>query len=179
MRRRKVSKGVSTQDLPMEARLEAHALLDRLTMDGTTFSREDARRLIALIPVSPRRRFSFTGLLQGRGPGLRGRAAGIGDVHLEGEEREKQVSWNAPPVHRIGGYVVKHTPGEVGIELMWSETRDDATGQSCLLLYDAATGEPEAMKLSVQRTLTLLFIRIAYITYGSWKQPDTTRVGEG
>ena len=60
----------------MEARLEAHALLDRLTRDGPTFSREDARRLIALIPVTPRRRFSFTGLFQGRGPGLRGRAAG-------------------------------------------------------------------------------------------------------
>ena len=36
MRRRKVSKG-GAQDLPMEARLEAHAILDRLTMDGSTF----------------------------------------------------------------------------------------------------------------------------------------------
>ena len=34
MRRRKMSKSMSAQDLPMEARLEAHALLDRLTMDG-------------------------------------------------------------------------------------------------------------------------------------------------
>ena len=87
-----MSKGMSDQDLPMEARLEAHALLDRLTMDGQTFSREDARRLIALIPVTPRRRFSFTGLFQGRGPGFRGRAAGIGDVELdEGGQREAGV----------------------------------------------------------------------------------------
>ena len=101
-----MSKGMSDQDLPMEARLEAHALLDRLTMDGQTFSREDARRLIALIPVTPRRRFSFTGLFQGRGPGFRGRAAGIGDVELDGEGREKRVSWNAPSSYRIGGYLV-------------------------------------------------------------------------
>ena len=76
---------MSSQDLDITARLEAHALLDRLTMDGATFPREDAKRLIALIPVTPRRRFSFTGLFQGRGPGFRGRAAGVGDVELDGE----------------------------------------------------------------------------------------------
>jgi hypothetical protein len=174
-----VSKGASTQDLPMEARLEAHALLDRLTRDGTTFSREDARRLIALIPVSARRRFSFTGLFQGRGPGLRGRAAGIGDVALDGEGREKRVSWNAPPVHRIGGYVVTHTPGQVVIDLLWIATREDLTGQSCQLLYDSETGEPRAMEISVQRTLTLLFIRLAYISYTPWKTPEDGWSGEG
>ena len=156
----------------MEARLEAHALLDRLTRDGQTFAREDARRLIALIPVTPRRRFSFTGLFQGRGPGFRGRAAGIGDVELDGEGREKRVSWNAPPVHRIGGYLVTHTPGQVVIELLWIATREDLSGQSCQLLYDADTGEPRAMEISVQRTLTLLFVRLAYISYMPWKTPE-------
>jgi hypothetical protein len=173
-----MSESMSDQVLTVEARLEAHALLDRLTRDGTTFSRDDAQRLIALIPVSPRRRFSFTGLFQGRGPGLRGRSAGVGDVHLEGEGAEKQVSWHAPTSHRIGGYVVRHTPGEVGIELMWSDTRDDATGQSCLLLYDVDMGEPEAMKIAVQRSLTLLFIRLAYVSYAPWKKPASTRAGE-
>ena len=103
MRRRQVSESVGAQDLPLEARLEAHALLDRLTMDGTRFSRDDARRLIALIPVTPRRRFSFTGLFQGRGPGLRGRAAGIGDVELDGEGKERRVSWNAPAISQDRG----------------------------------------------------------------------------
>jgi hypothetical protein len=167
-----VSKGVSTRDLPMEARLEAHTLLDRLTRNGQTFAREDARRLIALIPVSPRRRFSFTGLLQGRGPGLRGRAAGIGDVELDGEGKERRVSWNAPASHRIGGYVVVHTPGQVLIDLLWIATREDLSGQSCQLLYDAQTGEPKAMEISVQRTLTLLFVRLAYISYLPWKTPE-------
>ncbi len=167
-----MSKRMSDQELTVEARLEAHALLDRLTRDGPTFSREDARRLIALIPVSPRRRFSFTGLFQGRGPGLRGQAAGVGDVELGKECREKRVSWNAPTVHRIGGYPVSHTPGQVVIELLWIATRDDISGQSCQLLYDTGSGEPQAMEISVQRTLTLLFVRLAYITYAVWKTPE-------
>ena len=156
----------------MEARLEAHALLDRLTMDGQTFSREDARHLIALIPVTPRRRFSFTGLFQSRGPGFRGRAAGIGDVELEREDKERRVSWNAPSSYRIGGYTVSHVPGQVVIDLLWIATREDLTGQSCQLLYDAQTGEPWAMEISVQKTLTLLFIRLAYISYAPWKSPE-------
>ena len=168
-----MSKGVSTRDLPMEARLEAHALLDRLTRDGPTFSREDARRLIALVPVTPRRRFSFTGLFQGRGPGLRGRAAGIGDVELDGDGKERRVSWNAPRSHRIGGYVIVHTPGQIVIDLLWIATREDLTGQSCQLLYKAETGEPKAMEISVQRMLTLLFIRLAYISYVPWKKPES------
>ncbi|MBQ0819259.1 hypothetical protein KBI52_03290 [Microvirga sp. HBU67558] len=163
---------MSAQDLPMEARLEAHALLDRLTMDGPTFSREDARRLIALIPVTPRRRFSFTGLLQGRGPGFRGRATGVGDVELRGESKERRVSLNAPRSHRIGGYVVVHTPGQVVIDLLWIATREDLSGQSCQLLYEAETGEPKAMEISTQRTLTLLFIRLAFISYVPWKMPE-------
>jgi hypothetical protein len=170
---------MSDQELTVEARLEAHALLDRLVQDGETFVRDDAVRLIALIPVSPRRRFSFTGVFQSPGPGLRGRAAGIGDVEVDGEGRKKQVSWNAPSVHRIGGYVVTHTPGQIAIELMWAETREEQSGQSCLLLYDPATGEPQAMQIAVQRTLTLLFIRLAYVSYVPWKKPDVTRAGQG
>jgi hypothetical protein len=163
---------MSDQDLTVEERLEAHALLDRLTMDGTTFSREDARRLIAVIPVSTRRRFSFTGLFQGRGPGLRGRAAGVGDIELDEEGKERRVSWNAPRPYRIGGYVVVHTPGQVVIDLLWIATREDLTGQSCQLLYEAETGEPRAMEISAQRALTLLFIRLASITYVPWKMPE-------
>ncbi|WP_200879352.1 hypothetical protein [Microvirga sp. BSC39] len=170
---------MSRVDLDVAARLEAHTLLDRLVEDGETFARDDAVRLIGLIPVAPRRRFSFTGVFKSRGPGLRGQAAGIGDVELDGESREKQVSWNAPSAHRIGGYGVTHTPGQIGIELMWAETREEQSGQSCLLLYDPATGEPQAMQIAVQRTLTLLFLRLAYVSYVPWKKPSTARAGQG
>ena len=170
---------MSRSDLDVAARLEVHAILDRLVQEGETFARDDALRLIGLIPVTPRRRFSFTGVFKSRGPGFRGQAAGIGDVEVDGEEREKQVSWNAPSVHRIGGYGVTHTPGQIAIELMWAETREEKSGQSCLLLYDPATGEPQAMQIAVQRTLTLLFIRLSYVIYVPWKKPDVTRAGQG
>ncbi|MBD2749841.1 hypothetical protein IC232_24485 [Microvirga sp. BT688] len=163
---------MSRQELDIAARLEAHALLDRLTTDGPTFSREDARRLIALIPVAPRRRLSFTGVFKSRGPGLRGQAAGIGDVELDGADKERRMSWNTPAFHRIGGYVLTHTPGQIVIELMWIATREDLSGQSCQLLYEAETEEPTAMEISVQKTLTLLFIRLAYISYVPWKTPE-------
>lgn len=167
-----MSEGLSNQELNLQDRLEAHALLDRLTRDGQTFAREDAKRLIALIPISPLRRFSFTSLFQSRGSGFRGRAAGIGDVEFDGDGKEKRVAWNAPAIHRIGGYTVSHTPGQIVIDLLWIATREDMSGQSCQLLYDVATGEPRAMEITIQKTLTLLFIRLAYISYASWKTPE-------
>ena len=52
---------------------------------GATFSSGDARRLIALVPMTRASRFSFVGTLTGRGGRLRGDAAGVGPVDLEGE----------------------------------------------------------------------------------------------
>jgi hypothetical protein len=170
---------MSRAELDVAARLEAHALLDRLVQEDGTFARDDAVRLIGLIPVAPRRRFSFSGVFKSRGPDLRGRAAGTGDVEVDGEGREKQVSWNAPATHRISGYGVTHTPGQIAIELMWAETREEQSGQSCLLLYDPVTREPQAMQIAVQRTLTLLFIRLAYVSYVPWKKPGAARAGQG
>ena len=44
-----------------------------------------------------------------------------------------------------------HTPGEIGISLMWHETRIDQSGQSCVLVYDATTGEPREMLIARQQ----------------------------
>ncbi|MFC4173685.1 hypothetical protein ACFOYU_16755 [Microvirga sp. GCM10011540] len=64
-----------------------------------------------------------------------------------------------------------HTAGQISNELMWAETRQDQSGQSGVLDYDAATGEQLEMRISVQKTLTLLFISPAYVTYVPWKKP--------
>ena len=93
-------------------------------------------------------------------------------MELDGEGKERRVSWNAPQSHRIGGYMVIHTPGQVVIELMWIATREDLSGQACQLLYEAETGEPRAMEISAQKTLTVLFVRLAYISYVPWKRPE-------
>jgi hypothetical protein len=161
--------------MDVDARLEANAILDRLVADGATFCRDDARRLIELIPVGRSSRFSFRGRISGRGPSLKGHAAGIGDVKVEGEEQVKDYALNAPATHRIGGYVVTHTPGQIAIELMWSDTKIEQTGQSCLLTYDRNTGEPEAMLISKQATLTLLFMSFSYVSYIPWKTVVASR----
>ena len=57
--------------------------------------------------------------------------------------------------HRIGGYVVPHIPGRLEIDPMWTETWAD---QSCCLIYDVRSGEPDEMRIAVQRSPTVLFI---------------------
>jgi len=159
--------------MDIQRRLEAHAIIDRLVMDGPTFSADDARRLINLIPIAPSSRLSFKGSFRSRGPGFKGHAAGIGDVEMKGEAKEKTLTLNVPASHKIGGYVVTHTPGSIDIELMWRETRADQTGQSCSLIYDISTGEPQEMLLAAQRSLTLLFLTFNYTSFVSWKKPET------
>ena len=141
--------------------------------DGPTFPAGDARRLIDLIPVAPGSRISFTGVFRRRGPGAKGHAAGIGDINLEGEEKQTTFTLNVPASHRIGGYVVTHTPGHLDIELMWAETRADRTGQSCSLFYDVSTKEPEEMRIAVQKSLTVLFITFNYVSLVPWKTPES------
>jgi hypothetical protein len=159
-------------NIDLNARLEAHAILDRLVADGPTFPADDARRLIELIPTAPGSRISLTGVFRRRGPGAKGHAAGIGDVNLEGEDKQTMFTLNVPASHRIGGYVVTHTPGHLDIELMWSETRADRTGQSCSLIYDVSTKEPQEMRIAVQKSLSVLFITFNYISLVPWKTPE-------
>jgi hypothetical protein len=160
--------------LDLNARLEAHAILDRLVADGSTFPAGDARRLIDLIPTAPSSRISFTGVLNRPGPGTKGHAAGLGDVNLEGEAKQSTFTLNVPTSYRIGGYVVTHTRGHLDIELMWAETKADQTGQSCSLIYDVSTKEPTEMRIAVQKSLTVLFITFNYISFIPWKSPEST-----
>ena len=160
--------------IDLNARLEAHAILDSLVADGPTFPVEDARRLIDLIPMAPGSRISFTGAFRRREPGTKGHAAGIGDVNVEGEAKQTTFTLNVPASHRIGGYVVTHTPGHLDIELMWAETRADQTAQHCSLIYDLGTKKPEEMRIAVQKSLTVLFITFNYISTVPWKTPETS-----
>jgi hypothetical protein len=165
---------MNEHSIDLNARLEAHAILDRLVAGGPTFSAADARRLIGLIPVAPSSRISFTGIFKRPGPGIKGHAAGLGDVNLEGEAKQSTFTLNVPASHRIGGYVVTHTPGHLDIELMWAETKADQTSQSCSLTYDFSTKEPTEMRIAVQKSLTVLFVTFNYISFIPWKSPERT-----
>jgi len=106
---------------------------------------------------------------------MKGHVAGIGDVKLQAGRTEKRVTVNTPKTHKIGGYTVTHTPGQIAIELMWAETKPDQTGQSCTVEYDPATREPKAMQIAAQKSLTFFFLTFAYVTYVPWKTPDRPR----
>jgi hypothetical protein len=156
----------------VQTRLEANAILDRLVADGSTFLRNDARRLIELIPVTPPSRFAFKGIFKGPSSTSRGHSPGLGDVELKEEGKEKKITLNVRASHKIGGYVVTHTPGSINIELMWAETKADQTGLSCLLVYDDLTKEPEELRIAAQKSLSLLFLTFNYVSYVPWKQPE-------
>jgi hypothetical protein len=158
--------------MDVQARLEANAILDRLVADGQTFARHDARRLIELIPVTPSSRFSFKGIFKGPGSSVRGQTPGLGNIELQEESKEKSITLNVPASHRIGGYVVTHTPGSIDIELMWAETKMDQTGLSCLLVYHSTSKEPEELRIAAQKSLSLLFLTFNYVSYIPWKQPE-------
>jgi hypothetical protein len=162
---------IQEKAMDVQTRLEANAILDRLVAEESNFSRNDARRLIDVIPVAPSSRFSFKGMFKGSGSRFRGHAAGLGDVELNGEAKEKTLTFNVPASHKIGGYVVTHTPGSINIELMWAETKADQTGLSCLLVYDGPTNEPVELRIAAQKSLSLLIFTFNYVSYVPWKKP--------
>lgn len=106
--------------LPLEIRLEANALIDRLVADDIdTFDPAEASRLLELIPWERRRRwFAFS--LRGQLPGgtTKGHAAGFGTAEMENDGRSIEVNFNGDLVWRIGCYNVAHRPGETTIVLM-------------------------------------------------------------
>ena len=69
--------------MDIDARLEANAILDRLVADGATFRRDDARRLIDLIPVARSSRFSFRGRILAVGPVSRAERLGLVTLKLK------------------------------------------------------------------------------------------------
>ena len=126
--------------------------------------RNDARRLIELIPVTPPSRFAFKASSKGLAPAF-------GDIVMASvtsnsrKAKEKKITLNVPASHKIGGYVVTHTLGSINIELMWAETKMDQTGLSCLLVYDGASKEPKELRIAAQRSLSLLFLTLNYVSY--------------
>ncbi|MCF4127198.1 hypothetical protein [Methylobacterium sp. SyP6R] len=161
----------SPRPLSLADRLEANAILDRLVAEEPTFPDEDARRLIALVPVRKARRLTLNLGLQRPGTKSRGHAAGHGDVELEEPGETTTWSSDSRPVLRIGGYEVTHVPGTIEIALLWSETRLDRSGQSCTLSYDIVTGTPREMRIARQATIGFFGLHVATVRYVPWKTP--------
>ena len=166
---------MNTIVLPADICLEANAIIERLVAhDRLTFASEDATRLIDLVPVSRKSLFWLRSYFRGPGASFAGYVPGVGKAVLNEDGDERQVSLNAGVSYVIGGYRVSHTPGEIGIRLMWAETRIDQTGQSCLLRYNRAMKVPRQMLIAQQRAVKIFTVAFAYVSYVPWKLPEAS-----
>lgn len=147
--------------LPLQIRLEANALIDRLVADDIgTFDPAEASRLLDLIPCERRRQwFAFS--LRGQMPGgtTTGHAAGIGTAEMENDGRSIEVNFNGDLVWRIGGYTVTHRPGEMTIGLMMDV--NPLTAEECFLVYRDQY-KPLRLEVKTQRGFTLPLGRFSF-----------------
>lgn len=152
-------------------RLTLHALVERLTADGDTFSAVDAEELIAKLPLSPRSSaFQMKALWTGSSSQT-GYAAGRGTTTIK-EDEEKSFTVGRDGRWRIGGYDIEHAPGVIEISLMWADTLEDATGKVCRLTYDPASKHPLAMSLARQLSFSIGPLHVTYgRAFDPWKRP--------
>lgn len=147
--------------LPLETRLEANALIDRLVADDIdTFDPAEASRLLELVPCERRRRwFAFS--LRGQLPGgtTKGHAAGVGTAEMENDGWSIEVNFNGDLVWRIGGYKVTHRPGEMTIGLMMDV--NPLTAEECFLVY-RDQNKPLLLELATERGFTLPLWRFSF-----------------
>ncbi len=150
---------------------EANALIESITDSKTAFfEAAEASRLMALLPVTPAKS-GFSLSLPWISNIFNAYSPGIGNVGLKDDKKNKEFKFNQPVVYRVGGYNVIHNTGEMLIEHMWAHTREDATGQSCLLSYDEATKAPEKLELAVDKTYEFLFFSYVSQDWQPWKTP--------
>ncbi|MCR6630695.1 MAG: hypothetical protein NVV74_11960 [Magnetospirillum sp.] len=161
--------------LPLEIRLEANALIDRLVADDIdTFAPAEASRLLELIPCERRRRwFAFSLREQLPGGTTKGLAAGVGTAEMENNGRSIEMSFNGDRVWRVGGYKVTHCPGELTIGLMMEF--NPLIAKECFLVYRDQY-KPLRLELATEWAFTLPLWRFSFeLSFPGrqiWKRPQ-------
>lgn len=164
--------------MPLDLRLEANSLIDRLVADhGDTFDRAEATRLLQLIPAQPKSRWFGLEVRGFRSGGShQGMAAGAGQVSVPGEDQSFEFTIDGDVLWRIGGYKVTHRTGELAIGLMMDV--DPLNSRRCFLIYSDAAA-PLRLDVQVNRALTipLGFGEFVLSLPGRrvWKRPATDR----
>lgn len=156
------------------ARLEAMAIIGRLTADGETFDRADADRLREILPPSAEARFfSFKSRYSGPGTRLSGHAAGLGDVSMR-----QDVDWSAGRDNgvRIGSWLVTRHKHAVEIADMWAETNFGKPNQTCRVVYRGGTAvrmdmeQPRTVSVPLPFTKARMHLSIGGF-WAPWKTP--------
>ncbi|RYG57974.1 MAG: hypothetical protein EON60_13935 [Alphaproteobacteria bacterium] len=172
--------------LTMPERYEINALLEELIENGPdTFDVAKAQRLIALVPLTQNTN-TFEFITSQREDSTTGHAAGVGDVEIKGETKQKQkLLLGTDELHRVGGYKLRHNTrrnlGSIDIELMWADTELDASGQKASLVYRQPDVPQDLLiyragfrhiRLRIPFTKIVLYeFSFGFGTYYPWKKP--------
>lgn len=164
-------------------RFALNAILERILADGETFDPADAMALIQAVPLTKPGipfRWKYSGTSRGRG--VEGYASGLGNVSDDRERKVEKEGGFGSDALRVGGYKLIHRPGEILIELMWSDhrrllDRGDGPSQSAVLRYNRLTKQPKDLRIEriVPFTLRWPFPRITFqfdlARFVPWKVP--------
>ena len=151
--------------ISLATRLELNAIADEIAADGDTFPDPLARRLIALLPLTPRPSAVQLGA-SWSAPG--GVAQGLTDTgHTAAADAgggERGFTLGSDGTFRVGQWKLGHRPGTVEIGRVM-EGR--AEPRQCRLRYDRATGAPVDMQW--QRWVRLGLGRVSVSVVAGWR----------
>lgn len=165
----------AAQSLTIDDRLVIAAALDRILYDDPDhFTAEDALTVRRLIPQTRTAWLRLGFRAETQGPSMKGEAAGIGDVRMDGDKKVVEGGIGESAAWRCGQYKIANHGGDLEI---WQVMSDEFAEQpkGARLEFDA-TGEPERLTFFQPRDLEL---RIPFtdfavgIRLGGWQEWKT------
>ncbi|ALG70941.1 hypothetical protein VY88_04235 [Azospirillum thiophilum] len=161
--------------LRIDDRMIVAAALDRILYDDPDrFAAEDARTVRRLIPPSRSGWLRLGFRAETQGPSMKGEAAGIGDVRMEGDKKVVEGSLGEATNWRCGQYKVANHGGDLEIwQVMSDEYAPEPKGAR--LEFDAR-GEPERLTFFQPRDIELripftsLAVGVRLGGWAAWKQ---------
>ncbi|KAA0583538.1 hypothetical protein FZ983_02710 [Azospirillum sp. B21] len=141
-------------DLRIDDRMIVAAALDRILYDDPDhFAAEDARTVRRLIPYGRSGWLRLGFRAETQGPSMKGEAAGIGDVRMEGDKKVVEGSVGESTAWRCGQYKITNHGGDLEIwQVMSDEYAPEPKGAR--LEFDAH-GEPERLTFFQPRDIEL------------------------
>lgn len=157
--------------LSIDDRLVVAAALDRILYDDPDlFLPEDAATVRRLIPHAPSAWLRLGFRAETQGPSMKGEAAGVGDVRLEGDKKVVEGNVGESTVWRCGQYKIANHGDDLEI---WQVTSDEfAQEPKGARLEFNPLGEPERLTFFQPRDIEL---RIPFTSFavgvrlGGWQ----------
>lgn len=162
----------AAQSLTIDDRLVIAAALDRILYDDPErFAAEDALTVRRLIPQTRTAWLRLGFRAETQGPSMKGEAAGIGDVRMEGDKKVVEGGIGESAAWRCGQYKITNHGGDLEV---WQVMSDEFAEQpkGARLEFDAA-GTPERLTFFQPRDIEL---RIPFTDFaigvrlGGWQE---------